>query len=176
MTTSPSKNTKAAGESGGRAPYAATLANVPDFMRLEANELLVLLNVLRDPLAVHLYLLLLTQMDYTGGEFMSSYARLMELMTPPAPERGRRRSGPSYKQVRTALDSLIACGLVNRGLKNAEQGQLRLHLASRIKTTNAAREASKKALAHLKNAGAGQQTTDQFIAQKRAEAFYRPLN
>jgi hypothetical protein len=180
-TTSPSKNKKAAGESGGRAPYAATLANVPDFMRLEANELLVLLNVLRDPLAVHLYLLLLTQMDYTGGEFMSSYARLMELMTPPAPERGRRRPGPSYKQVRTALDSLIACGLVNRGLKNAEQGQLRLHLASRIKTTvkpptNAARDASKKALAHLKNAGAGQQTTDQFIAQKRAEAFYRPLN
>jgi hypothetical protein len=97
-----------------------------------------LLNKLRDPLAVHTYLLLLTQMVYTDGEFLGGYARLMELMTPPAPERGRRRDGPTYKQVRRAIDDLITCGLVTRGVKNEEQGQLRLFLAPRGKPKAAA--------------------------------------
>ena len=125
-------NPPAAGASGGRAPFAATV-HTPEFMRLEGAELVTLLQVLRDPLAVHLYLLLLVQMRYTSGEFLSSYARLMELMTPPQPERGRRRSGPTYKQCRTALESLIACRLVRRGSSNESQGQLRLRLAARTK-------------------------------------------
>lgn len=126
------RNTPAAGASGGRDPLPAAI-HLPDFMRLEGLELVTLLHVLRDPLAVHLYLLLLTQMQYTSGIFLSSYARLMELMTPPKPERGRRMAGPTYKQVRRALDSLIACKLVQRSSKNMEQGQLRLRLASRAK-------------------------------------------
>lgn len=126
----------AAGASGGRDLLPAAI-HVPGFMRLEGAELAGLLNLLRDPLAVHLYLLLLVQMDYAGGEFLSSYARLMELMTPPIPERGRRRPGPTYKQLRRALDDLVALDLVRRGLDNQAQGQLRLHLAPRIKRAKA---------------------------------------
>jgi len=126
------RNAPAAGSSGGRDPLPAGI-HLPDFMRLEQHELVTLLHVLRDPLAAHLYLLLLTQMQYTSGIFLSSYARLMELMTPPKPERGRRLPGPTYKQVRRALQSLVDCKLVQRSAKNAEQGQLRLRLASRAK-------------------------------------------
>lgn len=128
----------AAGASGGPAPRAAAL-NTPEFMRLEAHELVTLLEVLRDPLAGYLYLLLLTQMRYTEGEFLGTYARLMDLMTPPRGERGPRRPGPSYKQLRRALDDLVAVGLVGRARRNKEQGQLRLHLESRKKTKNTAR-------------------------------------
>lgn len=122
----------AAGTTRGPAPLPATL-HAPDFLRLEQTELAALLNKIRSPLAVHTYLLLLTQMVYTSGEFLGGYARLMELMTPPAPERGRRRDGPTYKQVRTAVDDLIAVGLVHRGDTNEEQGQLRLFMTPRGK-------------------------------------------
>lgn len=127
-----SRNTPAAGASRGPAPLPAGL-HLPSFMRLDQAELVTLLHVLRDPIAVTLYLLLLVQMTYTDGEFLSSYARLMELMTPPIPERGRRRSGPTYKQLRRALDDLVSVGLVRRGLDNEAQGQLRLHLNPRQK-------------------------------------------
>ena len=122
----------AAGTTGGRSPLPATL-HAPDFLRLDKHELAALLNKLRSPLALHTYMLLLTQMVYTSGEFLGGYARLMELMTPPAPERGKRREGPTYKQVRTAVADLIAVGLVTRGETNEEQGQLRLFMAPRGK-------------------------------------------
>lgn len=122
----------AAGTKSGPAPLPATL-HAPDFLRLDRVELAALLNKLRDPLAVHTYLLLLTQMSYTQGEFLGGYARLMELMTPPKPERGLSKAGPTYKQVRTAVDDLITVGLVTRGDQNAEQGQLRLYMAPRGK-------------------------------------------
>lgn len=122
--------TKAAGEHGGRAPLPAAL-HTPDFLRLEGWELWELLNRLRDPIATSLYLLLLVQMRYTDGHFLGTYARLMDLMTPPIPERGRRRPGPTYKQLRNAVDDLIRAGLVKRGPKNAEQGELRLYLVPR---------------------------------------------
>ena len=120
----------AAGTTAGPAPLPATL-HAPDFLRLDRVELAALLNKLRDPLAVHTYLLLLVQMSYTQGEFLGGYARLMELMTPPPPERGRSKPGPTYKQVRTAVDDLIAVGLVTRGDQNESQGQLRLYMAPR---------------------------------------------
>lgn len=122
----------AAGAPGGAAPRLAAL-RLPDFMRLEGTELVALLHVLRDPLAVHLYLLLLVQMQYSEGHFLGTYARLMDLMTPPEPERGRRRPGPSYKQLRNALDALVSAGMVRRDDHNQAQGQLRLWLASRKK-------------------------------------------
>lgn len=124
----------AAGAPGGAQPRLAAL-RLPDFMRLEGTELVTLLHVLRDPLAVHLYLLLLVQMQYSEGHFLGTYARLMDLMTPPTPERGRRRPGPTYKQLRGALDDLVSCGLVKRDDQNETQGQLRLWLASRKKKT-----------------------------------------
>lgn len=128
------RSTPAAGASGGAAPRLAAL-DLPDFMRLEGLELVTLLHVLRNPLSVHLYLLLLVQMSYTEGHFLASYARLMDLMTPPSPERGRRRAGPTMKQIRNALDALIAVDLVRRGRDNEAQGQLRLWLAPRKKKT-----------------------------------------
>lgn len=122
----------AAGASGGAAPRLAAL-RLPGFMRLEGTELVTLLHVLRDPLAVHLYLLLLVQMQYAEGHFLGTYARLMDLMTPPTPDRGRRRPGPTYKQLRNALDALVSCGMVRRDDQNETQGQLRLWLATRKK-------------------------------------------
>lgn len=124
--------TPAAGSSGGRPPYPATI-HVPDFLRVERLEIATLYQVLCDPLVTHLYGLLLLQMRFTEGHFLSTYARLIELMTPPRPERGRRRRGPSYKQVRSALDALVSARLVRRGQDNEAQGQLRLWLAPRSK-------------------------------------------
>jgi len=132
----------AAGTKNGPAPLPATL-HVPDFIRLDKQDLSGLLNKLRSPLAVHTYLLLLTQMCYTDGEFLGGYARLMELMTPPPPERGRRCKGPSYDQVRNAVDDLIQVGLVTRGEQNAKQGQLRLFMAPRGKPKTATLKAPK---------------------------------
>lgn len=122
----------AAGTNKGPAPLPATL-HAPAFIRLEHDELQSLLNKLRSPLALHTYMLLLTQMRYTDGEFLGGYARLIELMTPPAPERGKRMPAPSMWDVRKAVADLIALGLVTRGEKNEEQGQLRLFMAPRGK-------------------------------------------
>lgn len=118
---------KAAGESGGRAPLLAAM-DVPDFTYLVREELHGLLHLLRDSTAVHLYLILRVNCVFKTGEFLGSYARLVELMTPPQPERGPRRSGPSYKQCRSAVDALVAIGLVKRAKKNEELGQLRLRV------------------------------------------------
>ena len=74
---------KAAGESGGRAPLLAGM-DVPDFTYLQADELNGLLNLLRDSTAVHLYLILRTTCVFKTGEFLGSYARLRDLMTPPS--------------------------------------------------------------------------------------------
>lgn len=63
---------------------------------------------------------------FETGEFLGSYAGLMELCTPPQPERGKRRPGPSMKVLRRSIDDLVAHGVLERGLKNLEQGQLRL--------------------------------------------------
>lgn len=103
----------------------------PDFLWLNMQELNVLYNVLRHPLAAALYMLIVIHSDFSSGECLSNYARLIELLTPPAPERGNRMRAPTLSQVRRALDDLIACGLVRRGLKNLEQGQLRLKVTPR---------------------------------------------
>lgn len=121
----------AAGASGGAAPKLAAM-HVSDFTRLEKNEKWSLLNALRDPLATHIYLLLLEQADFTQGEFMSPYARLQDLCTPPQPERGKRRPGPSLWQVRRVIDDLIKQGLVWRdAAANQAHGQLRLKVLPR---------------------------------------------
>lgn len=117
----------AAGTTRGPAPLPAVI-HAPAFVRLEKTEIASLLNKLRSPLALHVYMLLRCEMQFTTGQYLGGYARLMELLTPPIPERGRRRPAPTYKQVRNAVAELISVGLVERGDKNEEQGELRLFL------------------------------------------------
>lgn len=115
-------------------PLPATL-HAPQFLRFEHVELQALLNRLRDPLTVHLFLLIVSQSDFRTGELITNYPRLIELCTPPVPERGRRMPAPSLKQVRRALDWLCSARLVKRNAeRNEAQGVLRLHVRKRERT------------------------------------------
>jgi len=120
------RNPPAAGASGGRAPLPATFF-APEFINIEQPVLEVLFR-LQDPLCSHLYMLILQHSIFKTGEYLGSYARLMELCTPPQPERGKRRLGPSYKVIRDALGRLESSNLLGRGSANAAQGQLRLFI------------------------------------------------
>ena len=127
------KNKPAAGASGGAKPLPATIFT-PDFLRFYQTELRVLLNVLRSPLATHLFFILVSQADFNSGEQLTNYARLIELCTLPAPERGRRKPAPSLWQVRNALDELEEHRLIKRDKEgNAAQGMLRILLKKRKK-------------------------------------------
>jgi hypothetical protein len=111
-------------------PKTATLF-VPKFITLWDEELYQLLHCLRVPLITHVYMLIRVQADFKTGHFMlgdgPGYDRLMELCSPPQPERGRRPEAPSRGQVRRSVDVLIKVGLLGReGDRNAAQGQLRL--------------------------------------------------
>ncbi|NVO07179.1 MAG: hypothetical protein HXX19_15240, partial [Rhodoferax sp.] len=64
-------------------PLPVTLF-APEFLRLEHMELQALLNNLRDPLTVHLFLLIVSQSNFKTGELITNYPRLIELCTPPA--------------------------------------------------------------------------------------------
>lgn len=129
------KAAPAAGAKGGKAPNASRV-RVPDFLLLRQPELHRLLNVLVDMRALHLYLVLLAASDFKTGEVITSYADLMAVCTPPRPERGQPRPGPTYKQLRGSIDQLEEQGLVRRGDKNAAQGTLQLFVKKR-KTTAA---------------------------------------
>lgn len=103
---------------------------VPDFITFDHFELNIFTNVLRDSDATQVYLLLREYSDFVSGEFNGCYHNLMALCTPPRPERGLRRPGPSYQQVRRIINDLINVGLVQRvdATQNQLQGQLRLQL------------------------------------------------
>lgn len=104
----------------------------PEFLFLSHDELRILFNVLRDPLATQAYQLMLMHSNFQTGEFLGGYHRLMELCTPPQPQAGKRRPGPSLQQLRRVVGDLIAEGLVSRdAAANAAQGQLRLQLRPR---------------------------------------------
>lgn len=112
-------------------PLPATIFT-PDFLRLYHREISVLLNVLRSPLATHLFFLLLSQADFNTGEQITNYPRLIELCTLPAPERGRRKAPPSLWTVRNALDELEDHKLIQRNkAANTAQGTLRIKLKKR---------------------------------------------
>ena len=112
-------------------PLPVTLF-APEFLRLEHIELQALLNRLRDPLTVHLYLLIVSQSDFKTGELVTNYPRLIELCTPPTPERGRRLAAPSLQQVRRALQWLEEGRLLKRNKEaNEAQGTLRLKVRKR---------------------------------------------
>lgn len=115
-------------------PLPVTLF-APEFIRFDQVELSKLLNQLRDPLCIALYFLICTQCNFKTGELITNYPRLIELCTPPAPERGRRMAAPTLKQVRRALDWLQAARLVLRNLEaNEAQGTLRLRVRARDAT------------------------------------------
>lgn len=130
MTRTTTRHGPAAGAPGGAQPRLAKL-HTPDYLRLDKGELHTLLDMLRDPLVTHVFALLQAFSDFKTGEFLGTYARLMDLCTPPAPERGKRRAGPTYKQLRRVVDDLVAIGMAARGETNETQGQLRLYLAPR---------------------------------------------
>lgn len=122
----------AAGHYGGRAPLDADVY-VPDFLRLDRAELGVLLQLARYPLCTHLYLLLSSHADFSTGEFLGSYARLISLCRPPATGApGKTPAPPTIKQMRYALDLLENRHLITRNRsRNALQGQLRIKLTPR---------------------------------------------
>lgn len=112
-------------------PLPATLF-APEFIRFDQVELQALLNKLRDPITVHLYFLICTQCNFKTGELITNYPRLIELCTPPQPERGKRLVGPTLWQVRRAIDWLISARLVVRNAAaNEAQGMLRLKVRPR---------------------------------------------
>ena len=127
-----SKNPPAAGASGGRPPYGASIFT-PEFLRLYAHELKILLAVLCNPLATHLFLTLVTESEYDTGKVETSYARLIALCSEPIAERaGRRRKPPTMWQVRSALDDLQKYNCIKRNLEhNQAQGTLQISLRKR---------------------------------------------
>ena len=127
------KNTPAAGASGGPKPLPTTL-HAPEWLQLEHVELRVLLNVLRNPLCAQLFLLIASQADFKTGKLSTSYARLIDLCTRPAPERGRRPAAPTLKQIRNALDDLQTYNLIKRDKEaNEAHGFLNMRIRKRIK-------------------------------------------
>ena len=125
---STSKVIPAAGTRQGPDPLPAAV-HLPPRISLSHDELHVLLHLLREPLAAHTYVLLRAQADFASGHVLLTYARLMELMTPPQPERGKRRPAPTYEQIRRVLRDLETYGLLRRNAaNNAAQGQLRAWL------------------------------------------------
>lgn len=128
MARSTTKILPAAGTRQGPAPLPAAI-HLPSRISLSFDELHTLMHMLREPLAAHTYILLRTQADFASGHILTTYARLMELMTPPQPERGRRRPAPTYEQLRRVLRDLEGFGLLRRDAsQNAAHGQLRAWL------------------------------------------------
>ncbi len=110
-----------------------TTITVPAFAVLHKHELKVLFNDLRWDRAAQVFVLLVLHSDFTTGAIPpTSYARLIDLCTPPTREKGGRAKGPTLKQMRYVIEQLIACGLVKRNAsKNAAQGELRLFVRKR---------------------------------------------
>ncbi len=106
--------------------FKATI-NLPDFLLLHRREMLAALNT-GCRTCMSLSWLIAVHSDFKTGWFLGSYARLQALMTPPKPERGPQPLGPSLKEVRTAIDKLIAAGVLWRDATNLHNKQLRLRI------------------------------------------------
>ncbi len=122
-------------------PFPATIT-VPDFALLRKPELKILFNDLRWPLATQVFMLLVLHSDFkTGNVPDTSYARLMELCTPPTREKGGRGKGPTRDQLRYVVEQLIVHRLVKRNnTHNENQGTLKLTVAKR--TTQAPKKSA----------------------------------
>lgn len=109
-----------------------TTVFTPDFMVLHKVEMKVLFNDLRNGLYTQLLLLLVIHSDFKTGEVLTNYARLADLCSPPKREKGGRGKGPTERQIRYAIEQLVAAKLVTRNAeKNESQGMLRLFVMAR---------------------------------------------
>lgn len=93
-------------------------------LTIHKDDVNQLLQAIREPLPCQVYLLLLVNCD-AGGLVKTSYASLIDLCTPPRPERGRSLPKPSMHQMRRAVGLLEAANMVYR---NAEQNITTGHL------------------------------------------------
>jgi hypothetical protein len=110
-------------------PIKPALLHPPERIVLRKDEML-LLRSLSDYTTRGLYEALREMADFETGEiFPITYAQLKALGTPPKPQQGRPRPGPTYDVLRRMVYDLEAVGLVvrDRGANQA-QGQLRLML------------------------------------------------
>lgn len=122
-----SKFGPAAGTRKGKAPDLA-LVRPPAVVTLRQEEM-TRLRILSDIQARGLYELLLEVADFTRGEVLVTYASLIAWCTPPRPQHGRARPGPSYEQLRRLVRDLEFVGLVSRDRQaNEAHGQLRVRL------------------------------------------------
>lgn len=101
--------------------------NLPDFHLTHRRESQAVINT--GSMACYAVMwLIINHSDFKTGWFMGSYKRLQELMTPPKPERGPQPKGPSLQEVRSAIDKLIAAGVLWRDASNLHNKQLRLRV------------------------------------------------
>ena len=113
-------------------PFPTTIT-VPDFALLRSAELKVLFNDLRWPLATQVFMLLVLHSDFkTGAVPDTSYARLIDLCSPPEREKGGRAKGPTRSQMRYVIEQLIEHRLVKRNAAhNENHGTLKLAVSKR---------------------------------------------
>lgn len=72
--------------------------------------------------------LIIGHSEFKTGWFLGTYHRFQALLTPPKPERGPQQKGPSLQEVRTAIDKLIAAGVLWRDASNLHNKQLKLRI------------------------------------------------
>lgn len=128
----PSQYGPAAGTRQGKTPDLSLL-NPPEVLVLRRDELLQL-RKLSDYTTRGFYEALCELSDFETGEVYrdASIAALQAFGTPPRPQQGPRRAGPSYEQIRRMLRELEALGLVRRDPAfNAAQGRLLMVLPYR---------------------------------------------
>jgi hypothetical protein len=122
----------AAGTKGGAA-IKLSLLNPPEVLVTRRDELMALRR-LSDYAVRGLYDALCELSDFETGEVFrdACYQELMAFGTPPRPERGRPRRGPTYDEMRRMLADLESVGLVKRSSAfNEAQGRLLMVLPFR---------------------------------------------
>jgi hypothetical protein len=122
----------AAGTRQGATPKLS-LINPPDVLALRRDEMEAL-RKLSDYTTRGFYEALCEIADFETGEVHrdANYAELIAFGTPPRPQQGPRRAGPTYEQIRRMLRDLEAVGLVKRHSEfNAAQGRLLMMLPLR---------------------------------------------
>jgi hypothetical protein len=108
-----------------------TAIRAPNYMAWQKNEIHVIWNLLREAITIQIYGILVMESDYKTGEFSGTYNHIIELCTPPIPERGKRMPGPTMAQARRAIEQLVVNGLITRDAdKNLAQGRLWLKVVT----------------------------------------------
>lgn len=107
-------------------PKQATFKS-PDFILAHGREFDAVINTgCRTCFAI--MWLIIGHSEFKTGWFLGTYHRFQALLTPPKPERGPQQKGPSLQEVRTAIDKLIAAGVLWRDASNLHNKQLKLRV------------------------------------------------